>query len=350
MMSAKNTNQPIVIHVPKTGGTTLIVALTGEQRQRRADDCYRHILWIDPAKKERMTSNAGDIFEADGAAKYRNRQLTLVVRKPIDRLESEYNFLGNRTEFRALWKRTNKSEYPDTFKAFVETPSACESMTKFLLGKELYDPTPIEESAFECLVDRLDELDFTFGVTEDMTRTVANAEHRLGIVCEKELERHRTSIHKTPRNEDWPMIESHFNANNPMDLRLYQEVKSRFESQIRELPSDALDGRTFVGDAYNGLLGYVRSTERRVPFEIHQELLADKEAFAAWKKANIHALLHMHVMALKKCGEDGRIYLLEWLTRAADKFLPDDGPFEPDPSDPLHSLRTLTVQLFGDTD
>ncbi len=349
-MSANNTNQPIVIHVPKTGGTTLIVALTGEQRQRRADDCYRHILWIDPAKKERMTSNAGDIFEADGAAKYRNRQLTLVVRKPIDRLESEYNFLGNRTEFRALWKRTNKSEYPDTFKAFVETPSASESMTKFLLGRDLYDPTPIEESAFECLVRRLDELDFTFGVTEEMTRTVANAEHRLDIVCEKQLKRHRTSIHKTPRGDDWSMIESVFEANNPMDLQLYQEVKSRFEAQTTNLPMDALDGRTFVGDAYDGLLGYVRSTERRVPFEINQGLIPDKERFAAWKKDNIHALLHMHVMALKTCGNDGRAYLLEWLTRAADKFLQGDDLFEADPADPLDSLRRLTKQLFDDRD
>ena len=349
-MSAKNTKKPIVIHVPKTGGTTLIVALTGERRQRRADETYRHILWIDPSKKVRMTSNAGDIFEPGGASLYRNRQLTLVLRNPIDRLESEYNFLGNRTEFRALWERTNTSEYPATFKAFVETPSASEIITKFLLGKDLYDSAPVERSAFDGLVERLDELDFTFGVTEDMTGTVANAEHRLGIVCEKELERHRTSIHKTPRGEEWSLVESVFEANNPMDLRLYQEVKSRFEAQIRDLPSDALDGRTFVGDAYDGLLGYVRSSERRVPFEIHQELLTDKEAFDFWKKANIHALLHMHVMALKKCGDDGRNYLLEWLTRAADKFLPDDDPFEPDPSDPLHSLRTLTVQLFDDAD
>ena len=349
-MSAKNTENPIVIHVPKTGGTTLIVALTGERRQRRADETYRHILWIDPSKKIRMTSNAGDIFEPDGVSKYRNRQFTLVLRKPIDRLESEYNFLENRTEFRALWKRTNTSEYPDTFKEFVKMPSASESITKFLLGRDLYDASPVEEAVFERLVERLDELDFTFGVTEDMTRTVANAEHRLGIVCEKQLERHRTSIHKAPRGEDWPLIESVFEANNPMDLRLYQEVKSRFEAQIRALPGDAVEDRTFVGDAYDGLLGYVRSTERRVPFEIHQELLPDKVAFAAWKKANIHPLLHMHVMSLKKCEDDGRLYLLEWLTRAADKFLPDDDPFEPDPSDPLHSLRSLTGQLFAADD
>ena len=102
-----------------------------------------------------------------------------------------------------------------------------------------------------------------------------------------------------------------------------------------------------MGDAYGGLLGYVRSSERRVPFEIHQELLPDKEAFATWKAANIHPLLHMHVMALKTCDEDGRAYLSEWLRRAAKKFLPADEVFEVDEQAPLESLKTMTSRLFG---
>ena len=349
-MNTQDFQPPIVIHVPKTGGTTLVVALTGERRQRRADDTYRHILWIDPAKKERMTSNAGDIFGEEGASKYRGRRLTLVLRNPIDRLESEYSFLRNRTEFRALWSRINGNEFPETFDAFVNTDSASESITKFLLGRDLYDPSPIDEQTFETLVSRLDELDFTFGLTERMSETIANAERRLGIECEKELERHRTSIHKPPRGENWKNTESVFQSKNPMDLRLYREVEDRFEAQIDELSPEALKNRVFVGDAYDGLLGYVRSTERRVPFEIHQELLHDKERFASWKTKNIHPLLHMHVMALKTCEDDGRAYLREWLERATHKFLPEDEAMELDETDPLRSLRELTRRLFGDTD
>ena len=339
--------EPIVIHVPKTGGTTLIIALTGKRKQRRADDRYRHILWIDPTKKERMISNAGDIFDEDGATKYADRPLTLVLRNPIDRLESEYNFLGNRNEFLALWKRTNGTSYPETFKAFVETASASESICKFLLGRDLYDTTPVNENAFDRIIARLDELDFTFGLTEEMGQTVANAEQRLGITCEKELERHRTSVFKMPRGEDWAQIEEIFEAQNPMDLKLYQEVKVRFEVQRAKLPEHALEGRTFVGDAYNGLLGYVRSSERRVPFEIHQNLLPDTVEFSDWKQANIHSLLHMHVMSLKSCDEDGRAYLCEWLRRAAVKFLPEGEPFDLNESDPLQSLQSLTAQIFG---
>ena len=160
------------------------MALSGERRQRRADETYRHILWVDPTKRERMISNAGDIFQAGGETAYEDRKLTLVLRNPIDRLESEYNFLQNRTEFRELWTRINSTEYPATFKAYVGTKSASESITKFLLGRDLFDPAPVEPTEFDRLLERLDQLDFTFGLTEDMPRTIANTEHRLGIVCE----------------------------------------------------------------------------------------------------------------------------------------------------------------------
>ena len=349
-MHAPDPKPPIVIHVPKTGGTTLIVAISGERRQRRADDTYRHILWVDPSRRERMISNAGDIFQAGGETAYQGRRLTLVLRNPIDRLESEYNFLQNRTEFRELWTRINSTEYPSTFGAYVETESATESITKFLLGRDLFDPSPVEPAEFDRLVERLDQLEFTFGLTEDMPGTIANAEHRLGIVCEKELERHRTSIHKAPRGDDWPEIEAAFTIRNPLDLRLYEEVRSRFKAQSAELPDDAVEGRSFVGGAYDGLLGYVRSTDRRVPFEIHQEHISDKAAFVAWKQENIHALLHMHVMSLRTCDDDGKTYLREWMHRAADKFLKESEIFEIDSDDPLKSLEKLTKHLFGGMD
>ena len=205
-MNARDQQPPIVIHVPKTGGTTLIVALSGERRQRRADETYRHILWVDPTKRERMISNAGDIFQAGGETAYQDRKLTLVLRNPIDRLESEYNFLQNRTEFRELWTRINSTEYPATFKAYVGTKSASESITKFLLGRDLFDPAPVEPREFDRLLERLDHR-FHPRPDRGHAENDHNTEHRLGIVCEKELERHRTSIHKTPRGDDWPLIE-----------------------------------------------------------------------------------------------------------------------------------------------
>ena len=93
---------------------------------------------------------------------------------------------------------------------------------------------------------------------------------------------------------------------------------------------------------YDGLLGYVRSSDRRVPFEVHQEHISDKAGFEAWKRSNIHALLHMHVMSIKKCDEDGKAYLVEWLNRAVDKFLDEGEEFAVDAERPLESLEKLT--------
>ena len=137
---------------------------------------------------------------------------------------------------------------------------------------------------------------------------------------------------------------------NPLDVRLYEEVERRFKAQAADLPDDALEGRSFVGGSYDGLLGYVRSTDRRVPFEIHQEHISDQPRFEAWKKSNIHALLHMHVMSLKTCDGDGKAYLREWMNRAADKFLEEGEILEVDSDDPLKSLEKLTKHLFGRMD
>ena len=137
MPPSEDSAKPVVIHVPKTGGTTLIMASTRGKMQPKADEHYRHVLWNED--RTITHSHCGDLFGPDGAERYTGRKVMLTLRTPIDRLESEYHFLGNREEYRTLWTRHNQTTFPATFAEFVAADGSAESITKFLLGRDLYD-------------------------------------------------------------------------------------------------------------------------------------------------------------------------------------------------------------------
>ena len=141
---------PILIHVPKSGGTTLVMAVSGGRRPPRVGDSYRHVYWN--VDRTRMHSNAGDIFTEAGAERHRDRVKILTVRRPIDRLESEFGFLGNREEFRRLWTSMSGGTYPGTFHDFVRHPNAADATTKFLLCRDLYDPEPVTEGDLDRIL------------------------------------------------------------------------------------------------------------------------------------------------------------------------------------------------------
>ena len=346
MASSEDTMKPVVIHVPKTGGTTLIMAITRGKMQPKADEHYRHVLWNED--RTITHSNCGDLFDPDGANRYAGRKVMLTLRTPIDRLESEYHFLRNREEYRTLWTRHNQTPFPSSFAEFVAADGSAESITKFLLGRDLYDPTPVTDEEGQRVLARLDELDVVFGLTHEMADTVRNAEHRLGISCDSELRRHRTSVHKPERASDWSSIEQVFNDRNPHDLALFEQVSARFAEQVAQLPDATDTDRSFVGDRYDGLLGFVAPPASRTPFEVFVKEFPDPEAFYAWVEERRMPLTHLNVMARRASQTDGRAFLRDWLERALVKYPPPgEDPIEIDHDDPLESVHAYALRLFG---
>ena len=124
--------RPIIIHVPKTGGTTLFMAISGSPKPPKPNQLYRHIQMF--GDNEEMKSNCGDIFDCDTNSNYVDQQLILMVRNPLERIESEFGFLGNREMFRELWQNSVGSEYPKTLLDYIKHPSNANSICRFLLG------------------------------------------------------------------------------------------------------------------------------------------------------------------------------------------------------------------------
>ena len=86
MPSSEDSAKPVVIHVPKTGGTTLIMAITRGRMQPKADEHYRHVLWNED--RTITHSNCGDLFEPDGAERYAGRKVMLTLRTPTTAVAS----------------------------------------------------------------------------------------------------------------------------------------------------------------------------------------------------------------------------------------------------------------------
>ncbi len=345
MNSSDPSNSSIVIHVPKTGGTTLIMALSGGTMPPRPSDTYRHVYWN--SDRTVTHSNCGDIFAPKISEELHSRQFVLTLRRPIDRLESEFYFLSNRSEYRDLWKNLNGSSFPDRFVDYVHSDGATDSIAKFLLGRDLFDPKPIPPESGDLILSRLDDLDVVFGLTHEMSSTIRNAEIRLGIACQQSLRHHRTSIHKPARGDDWTAIEDRFDERNQIDLSIYRYVQSAFEEQLQSLPPvDTHSEKQFTGDRYDALLGFVSPPASRSPLELFVKEVPDSALFYQWIEQHHDSLLHINVMARKHDSRDGRRFLAEWLSRAMKKFPCEGKPIEIDPQDPLVAARSYTLRLF----
>ena len=339
-------NPPVVIHVPKTGGTTLIMAIRDEEMPPRPSDTYRHVYWS--SDKKIMHSNCGDLFALQVPDELLERQFLLTLRQPLDRLESEFYFLSNRSEYRDLWSQLNGSSFPDQFIDYVLSDGATDSIAKFLLGRDLFDPKPIPADSGDLILSRLNDLNVVFGLTHKMSATIRNAESRLGITCKQSLRHHRTSIHKPDRGDDWALVEAHFNERNQADLSIYDFVQRAFEDQIQSLPAvDANSEKQFSGDRYDALLGFVAPPASRSPFELFVKELPESSSFYAWIEEHRSALLHLNVMSRKHDAHDGRRFLVEWICRAMKKFPHSGDPIPVDANDPLVAAQAYTLRLFA---
>ena len=321
------------------------MALSGAEKPPVANFLYRHVIMNDTQTD--MLSNCGDIFNGTAAQTYFGNKIILMIRDPLDRLESEFGFLGNRDVFRNLWKHNTGLQFPSTFQEFVSHPATANSICKFLLGFSLYGDSQIHDSDYELIIKSLDELDFVYGLTSDMGLTVQNVEHRcsISISNNNELPRYRTSLYKPKRGDDWDSIETTFNKLNQYDIKLVNQLAIRFQKQIDELPA----GRTikFNGDIYDSVYLFLNGEELRSPLEIYANDLDNPEQVYAWIKERKNKLNPVLAQLMPQFNGDGKALLNAWLEQSIPTLLSKSTQLNLNENDPLETLRELTSELFS---
>ena len=221
-------------------------------------------------------------------------------------------------------------------------------MTKFLLGRDLYDPDPVEQDEFDRLVGRLDDEGFVFGLTERMPTTMRNIESRCGLTFDKTLPRYRTSLYKAERGDDWKMIEALFADNNSHDVALHAEVTRRFEAQTQGLSEDGEP--RFEGGRYESVFLFTAGGGARTPFEIFVNDLDNPEACYEWIAARREVLMEIQREALRTSDRDPKRFLVAWLRAIAERFPElDIAPSAIDAEDPLADVHRLCRATFAVT-
>ena len=154
--------QPIFVHIPKTGGTSINCVMKGTEWQTPLNFHYRH---LDPDTK---ISTAGDIFDSNNIEQYRNEYIFMMLRDPIDRLISEYYYIRKNTLFMDML-----SPAPKNFLDYVSNHQTANGMLKFLMGKQMYSSDSITVKQAEDAISIIEQLDIHVGIFEEYDRSLS---------------------------------------------------------------------------------------------------------------------------------------------------------------------------------
>ena len=293
--------KPIIIHIPKTGGTSLVMNLLNLQAPPSVGFNYRHI-------DASGISNSAEIFNNPG--KFQDQTIIILFRNLIERMESEYNFLRSRDYFRELFP----GSFPKSFEEYISRPCSTNGVLKFLLGREMFSIKAITDEDLTQVISSLDKLNIIYGLTNCFAETLSSIEYLTNIKIENNIiKKYRMTVYKSPRDiKNWNRIEENFYHSNQLDQKLFSLVEKKFTKQIELLPH-IRDDFHFQGDKYHSLLLYVNGQENACPLSIYKP----KSTFI---KENIVSLNKIHNLAVQTAQGDGLLYAQTWLKLFGKEF------------------------------
>lgn len=333
--------KPILLHIPKTGGTTLFLAVTGATVPLKPNALYRHVqLNVD---RTEMVSNSGDIFDGSAHKKYPGHKYIVISRDPLERLESEFGFFGTRNIFRDVWKRKIGSNFPTSLLEYISHQATSNSICKFLLGYDLYGKDSIDEQKERQIISTFDNLEFVFGLMNEMSLSFKNVEHQCKMKFNRTLPRFRSALYKKVRDNSWQEIEDKFNEMNPHDLAIHNAIAQRFYDQTASLPK----GNDFIfkGDKYDAIYQFMSGEDFRSPLEIFASDLQNSSELYNWAREQKDTIASLRDTLLPKHRGNGKSFLLDWIECSHLQDLAAND-IELNKEDPLETIRSLVRVLF----
>lgn len=232
-------SQPIFIHIPKTGGTTINAAMQGTFWQTEPGFNYRHIL-------KDKSSNSGDIFDPENFDEFHGHTIFMMLRHPVDRLVSEYYFIRERNEF-----VNDLKTKPKDLVSYAQSPQTQNYMTGFLKGKKMYDTIPVNEKDLEDVLESIEKLDIHTGIFEYFSDSLAYFSQRTGIVWNETIDIKRVTLRRPKVDELSDDVKDLILRTNDLDLKLYNFCLERFNKL-----NDSKGNFTFQGDKYDHVIAY----------------------------------------------------------------------------------------------
>jgi hypothetical protein len=219
-----NKQQPIFIHIPKTGGTSINCVMKGTQWQTPLDYHYRHLDF------DTKTSTCGDIFDNKNNKNYQKEFIFMMLRHPVDRLISEYYYIRNNHEFMDFL--TTK---PDSFSAYVNNAQTSNYMLKFLDGQRIYSESPLTQKRASEIIESIDNLDIHVGIFEEYDRSLSYFSEVGDFDWPETIHVKRATINRpTVKQIPSEVLEKILTANK-LDIQLYLHCKAKLIERTQKL-------------------------------------------------------------------------------------------------------------------
>lgn len=309
--------KPIILHVPKTGGTTLIINLLNTNSPPKPNVYYRHINNLITGE-----NNCKELI--DNYEKYKNNKIIIFLRDPLERLFSEFCFLRNRKEFIILFK----NKFPNNFEEYILSNKTHNQICKFILGIDLYsDQYKINENDYNKIINFFENSDIVYCLTEQFSKSLVNIENKLNIEINKNILNFRENLNKLEKT-NWDHITKKFESNNIYDIKLYNFFKNKFNKQ---LTSAKLNTFNFIENKYHSLLLYTSSPNNRCPLNIFNP----NSIFVENNKnelININEISRINI-------KNGKEFAINWLRLFINKYKLD---IFINNSEPLETIKEIS--------
>ncbi|RMG82878.1 MAG: hypothetical protein D6707_02060 [Bacteroidetes bacterium] len=293
----------IFIHIPKTGGTTLNTLIEGTYWQTRPDFYYRHI----DAKTKK--SNSGDIFNPSKFSEYKNYNVFMMLRDPLDRVVSEYYFLRDRAEFMNLL-----NPKPKNLKEYVTHPQTPDYVIGFLLGDRIYSKKRPAREDLEKVITAIEEIPIHVAIFEDYPYSLQYFSEITGIKFPKKIEAKRVTLKRPVKEEISEEIKELIKENNRLEYELYEYCLKKF-NQIK--PKLKKPKYQIVKSPYNHIIPYALK-QCIFEFAIDNKLYI-RSNLLFFKELNFYILKQLKV----RSGEEFLAYWNQTYVNTVNKYFPN---------------------------
>jgi len=216
--------QPIFIHIPKTGGTSINCVMKGTEWQTPLDYHYRHLEF------ETKTSTCGDIFDSANIDKFLKEFIFMMLRHPVDRLISEYYYIRKNAEFMNLL-----SAEPKNFSEYVDNSQTSNYMLKFLDGQRIYSSNEVTSERTLEIISLIDRLDIHVGIFEEYDRSLSYFSDVGDFAWPETIAVKRATLNRPNVKQIPSDVLDNILVANKLDIQLYEHCKTKLIERTQKL-------------------------------------------------------------------------------------------------------------------